>query len=87
MVMIPPLETLETKMIHEASAGLEQCVDQLSTFVEGLPDYAESTLAFALRIHLAGLLQAMVEQRLWTHEDVRTFVLELEQEALGVGEE
>jgi hypothetical protein len=72
---------------HDADTGLERCVDHLSTFVDSLPGYAEPTLAFALRIHLAGLLQALVEHRAWTREDVRQFVLELEQEALGVGEE
>jgi len=72
---------------HDADAGLEQCIDRLSAFVEGLSGYAEPTLAFALRIHLAGLLQALVEHRVWTRQDVREFVLELEQEALGVGEE
>jgi hypothetical protein len=79
MTMIPPG--------HDADTELEACVDRLDTFIDTLQDYAEPTLAFALRIHLAALLQTMVEQRVWTRQDARRFVLELEQEALGVGEE
>jgi hypothetical protein len=81
----------ETTMIHPGhdadDAGLEVCVDRLDTFIDTLQGYAEPTLALALRIHLAALLQAMVEHRVWTRQDARRFVLELEREALGVGDE
>jgi hypothetical protein len=42
-------------------------------------------MACALRVHLGGLLRAMVDGQICTREHVRQFVLELEQEALGVG--
>jgi hypothetical protein len=39
-------------------------------------------LAFVLRAHLSGLLQALLFHGLWTREDVVTFLEEMEREAL-----
>jgi len=72
-------------MSDEASEGtIEQCVDELDAFIEGLERFAAPVLAYALRTHLGGLLRAMVETQMCTREHARQFVLELEQEALGV---
>ena len=66
-----------------ADAAIEQCVDEIDGFVETLERYPESVIAMALRIHLAGLLRAMVDDELCSREEVREFVIALEQEALG----
>ncbi|MGA8707311.1 MAG: hypothetical protein WB646_10025 [Steroidobacteraceae bacterium] len=64
---------------------MEECVDQLDGLMEQLERYPAPLLAFALRAHLASLLRALVEGQVWSREQVRQFVVELEQEALGVG--
>jgi hypothetical protein len=64
---------------------MEECIDEIDAFMDGLERYPPPLLAFALRAHLAALLQAILEKQVWTREHARQFVLELEQEALGVG--
>jgi hypothetical protein len=68
-----------------ADGTIEECIDVIDEFVAGLDRYPPAVLAFALRAHLAGLLRAMVEERVCTREHARQFVLDLEREALGVG--
>jgi hypothetical protein len=63
-----------------------ECVDEIDTFVDSLERYSVPVLAFALRVHLSGLLRAMVDGEICSSNDVRQFVHDLEQEALG-GEE
>lgn len=70
-----------------ATAAIEECVDDIDDFIATLERYPEPVIALALRVHLGGLLRTLVEQHVCAREDVRHFVLELEQEALGVGEE
>jgi hypothetical protein len=65
---------------------IEECVDEIDTFVDSLERYSVPVLAFALRVHLSGLLRAMVDGEICSSNDVRQFVHDLEQEALG-GEE
>ena len=64
---------------------IEECIDEIDQFIERLDRFPPPVLAFALRSHLSGLLRAMVEGQVCTREQARQFVLELEQEALGVG--
>ena len=68
------------------SAGptLERCIDELGEFINGMQRYQEPVLAFALRMHLSALLRAMVDCHTCTREELRQFLVELEQEALGV---
>jgi hypothetical protein len=66
--------------------AIEECLDEIDEFMETLQRFPDSVIAMSMRIHLAALLRAMVESRLCTREDVREFVVALEQEALGVGE-
>jgi len=68
-----------------AATAIEQCVDEIDDFVETLERFPESVIAMALRIHLAALLRAMVGDELCSREEVREFVIALEQEALGGG--
>lgn len=68
-----------------AAAAIEQCVDEIDDFIETLERYPESVIALALRIHLGALLRAMVNDELCSREEVREFVIALEQEALGGG--
>jgi len=71
---------------EEANSGtIEECIDELDELIGQLDRYATPVLAFALRTHLGGLLRAMVDGQVCTREQARQFVLELEQEALGVG--
>ncbi len=67
-------------------ATLEQCIDEIDQFVASLQRYQEPVLAFALRMHLSAMLRAMVDCHTCTREEVRQFLVELEQEALGVGD-
>jgi hypothetical protein len=76
-----------TQPDSSVSAAMEECVDDIDDFITTLDHYPEVVIALALRVHLGALLRALVEQRSCTRADVRHFVLELEQEALGVGEE
>ena len=64
------------------NGAVEQCLDELNDFIGGLQRYSPTTLAVALRVHLETLLQALVEGRICTREEVRDFVRELEREAL-----
>jgi hypothetical protein len=61
---------------------VEQCLDELNDFLAGLQRYSPATLAVALRVHLESLLQALLEGKICTREEVRDFVRELEREAL-----
>ncbi len=73
------------KPASPAAAVIEQCVDEIDDFIETLERYPESVIALALRIHLGALLRAMVNDELCGREEVREFVIALEQEALGGG--
>jgi len=65
---------------------IEACLEDIDDFLGSLQGYPDVVIAKSLRIHLAALLRAMVDNRLCSREDVREFVLLLEQDALGVGE-
>ncbi len=77
---------MATKSHSDEDGTIEECIDAIDTFVDGLERYSVPVLAFALRVHLSGLLRAMVDGRVCTPDDVRQFVHELEQEALGSGD-
>jgi hypothetical protein len=49
--------------------------------------FALRSFAMALRIHLSALLRAMVDDQLCSRQEVRDFVLALEQEAIGATDE
>lgn len=61
---------------------VEECLDELNDFMAGLQRYSPTVLAVAVRVHLEGLLQALLEGKLCTREEVRDFVRELERDAL-----
>jgi hypothetical protein len=67
--------------------SVEQCLDELNDFLAGLQHYSPTALAVALRVHLETLLQALLEGKICTREDVRDFIRELEREALQYGED
>jgi hypothetical protein len=62
------------------SGSLEECADELNDFVNTLDGYAPTVLAFALRAHLSGLLQAMRNEGQWTGEDLMIFVHDMAEE-------
>lgn len=66
-----------------AAAAIEQCVDEIDDFVATLERYPESVIAMALRIHLAALLRAMLDDELCSRDEMREFLIELERQALG----
>lgn len=61
---------------------VEECLDELDDFIAGLSRYPPTVLAVALRVHLETLLQALLEGKICTREEVRDFVKELERDAL-----
>ena len=61
---------------------VEECLDELNDFIASLEHYSPTVLAVALRVHLEGLLHALLEGKVCTREEVRDFVRELEREAL-----
>lgn len=76
----------DESMAEDHSSEIEECLEDLDEFMGTLQRYPDPVIARSLRIHLAALLRAMVDNRLCSREDVREFVLALEHDALGVGE-
>ncbi len=60
----------------------EECADELNDFINTLQHYPHTLLAFALRAHLAALLQTLLVHGLWTREEVTTFLADMERETL-----
>jgi hypothetical protein len=65
---------------------VEECLDELDDFIAGLSRYPPTALAVALRVHLEALLQALLEGKICTREEVRDFIKELERDALQYDE-
>ena len=61
---------------------VEECLEELDDLMASLVRYSPTVLAVALRVHLEGLLHALLEGKLCTPEEVRDFVKELERYAL-----
>ena len=72
--------------VAHSDGAVEQCLDELNEFVTSLTRYAPTVLAVAMRVHLEALLQALLEGKLCTREEVRDFIRELEREALQYDE-
>ena len=62
----------------------EECADELNDFINTLERYPHTVLAFVLRAHLAGLLQALLINGLWTRDEVATFLEDMEHEVPAV---
>jgi len=60
----------------------EECADELNDFINTLDRYPHTVLAFVLRAHLAGLLQALLINNLWTREELITFMDDMKREVL-----
>lgn len=67
--------------------AVEQCLDELNDLLGELQRYPPTVLAVALRVHLETLLQALLEGKVCTPEEVRDFLRELEREALQYAED
>ena len=65
---------------------IEECLDELNELIGGLR-YSPAVVAVALRVHLETLLQALLEGKVCTREEVRDFIKELERDALQYDEE
>ena len=59
---------------NSSSGTFEECADELSDFVSTLDRYPPAVLAFALRAHLSGLLQALQIQGEWSAAEVADFM-------------
>ena len=68
----------------QTTGTFEECADELNDFINTLERYPHTVLAFVLRAHLAGLLQALLINGLWTRDEVATFMQDMEQDALTV---
>ena len=60
----------------------EECADELNDFMAALQRYPHTMLAFVLRAHLCGLLQALRAHGQWTAEELATFLEDLRRETL-----
>ena len=60
----------------------EECADELNDFINTLERYPHTVLAFALRAHLSGLLQALLAHGQWTRAQLTGFLEEMEHETL-----
>jgi hypothetical protein len=60
----------------------EECADELNDFINTLERYPHTVLAFALRAHLSGLLQALLVHGQWTRAQIASFLEEMEHETL-----
>jgi hypothetical protein len=70
-------------MARIATSGtFEECADELSDFVATLERYPHAVLAFALRAHLSGLLQALLVHGQWTRAEIAAFLQNMEHETL-----
>ena len=63
-------------------ATVEACLDELDELLASLKRFSPTVLAIALRVHLEGRLEALLEGKVCTREEVRDFVRELERDAL-----
>jgi hypothetical protein len=68
----------------QTAGTFEECADELNDFINTLERYPLTVLAFVLRAHLAGLLQALLMSDLWTRDEVATFMGDMEHEVLTV---
>jgi len=68
-------------------SAVEQCLDDLNDLLAGLQRYPPAVLAVALRVHLETLLQALLDGKVCTPEEVRDFLRELERDALQYSED
>lgn len=66
---------------------VEECLDELNELMAGLQRYPPAVLAVALRVHLETLLQALLDGKVCSREEVRDFVRELERDALQYSED
>ena len=70
-------------MSRNSTAGMfEECADELNDFINTLERYPHTVLAFALRAHLSGLLQALLAHGQWTRAQLTGFLEEMEHETL-----
>jgi hypothetical protein len=67
--------------------AVEECLDELNELISGLQGYPPAVLAVALRVHLETLLQALLDGKVCSREEVRDFVRELERDALQYSED
>jgi hypothetical protein len=69
------------------NGAVEQCLDELNDFIDGLQRYPPTILAVALRVHLETLLQALLQAKICTREEMRDFIRELERDVLQYEED
>jgi len=66
-----------------AVATMEECVEDIERYLDTLTRYPEPVLALALRVNLAGLLRALLEENALSGSDVREFLKDLETEVFS----
>lgn len=65
-----------------SEASFERCADELNDFVGTLEGYSHTILAFALRVQLSAMLQALMSQDVWSQAEVAAFLQDLTNETL-----
>ncbi len=64
------------------AATFEECADEMNDFVATLGRYPDTVLAFALRAHLAGILQALMAHGGWSSAQAAAFLEDMRRETL-----
>jgi hypothetical protein len=78
----------EAVMATDSTPGtFEECADELLDFINTLDRYPHALLAFALRAHLSGLLQALLLHGGWTRDQIISFLADMEEEILSPEDE
>jgi hypothetical protein len=67
---------------YRSDGTVEECLDDLEQLLTRLHRYTPTVLVLALHVHLEMLLQALLEGKVCTREEVRDFIKELERDAL-----
>ncbi len=63
-------------------ATLEECADEMNDFVATLGRYPHTVLAFVLRAHLCGILQALMAHGGWSSAHAAAFLEDMVAETL-----
>ncbi len=64
-------------------ATFEECADEMNEFVATLDRYPHAVLAFVLRAHLSGIVQALVAHGEWNSARAAAFLEDLGRETLA----
>jgi hypothetical protein len=71
------------ELSHPHEDALEDCLDALDEIVARMERFPPTIVAWGLRMHLEALLAMLIEQRLASRQEVRSFLHALEDHTLA----